>query len=246
MARPRTPLSGAALALLACFSACSSAPAARPHVPPPVVQLGSMQEQMMAGAPSEGVALADVLAKPHAYAIGPLAGLRGELFVWDGTPFHSRIVDGTAQVRVEPGVRAAFLLASHVRQWRDFAVPADVNDLAELTAWLPRLLEKNRLGDDRLYALRLFGVAKTARLHVVDLAPGTPLDPDSLAAAGRPLELKEAPVQLLGFLAPPGQSTCPIASPPLHLHLRTLLGDVVGHVDDLTLAPGATLELAWN
>ncbi len=231
---------------LCSLAACRSGPPARDRRPPPVESFGSMPEQMAAGTPSAGVALSSVLSKPHTFAIGPLAGFQGELLVWDGTAFASRFVGETLHVSIDGAASAAFLIATHAKAWRDFVVPNDVQTFAELSAWLPRLLERAKLAPDRLYALRLFGAVTRATLHVVDFKAGTPLDLDTLAAARRVVELHDVPAQLLGFMAPPGQSTCPLASPPLHLHLRTLLGDVVGHVDDLTLAPGAKIELAWE
>lgn len=236
----RRRVSAAAPLLLA---ACTGGPPPRPAAPE-VVVLGSMQEQMVAGRCDEGVAVADVLARPHAYAIGPLAGLRGELLVWDGTVFASSIVDGAARVAIDPRARAAFLVASHVAQWRDVAVPAAVRTLAELEAWLPEAARRAGLAGDRAHTVRLFAALEAARLHVLDLPPGAPLDPAAHEAARRTIELGATPVQMLGFLSPPGGSTCPIASPPLHLHLRTLLGDVAGHVDDLVLAPNATAQFA--
>lgn len=235
-----------ALALALPLSSCSTAPpAGLASLAPAVAMHGSIREQMQAGRCDEGVALRPLLKQPHLYAIGPLAGLRGELLVWDGTVFSSRsAANGGCAVRIEPDARAAFLVASHVKRWRDVPVPDDVVTLADLERWLPAAAAKLGLATDRAHTVRLFASVTSARLHVVDLAPDAPLDPAAFAAAQRTIELAGAPVQLLGFLSPPGESTCPIGSPPLHLHLRTLLGDVVGHVEDLVLSPGAQAEFA--
>jgi len=232
-----------AVAAALALAACRSAPPHGSHAPQ-VELLGSFQAQMAAGKCDEGIAVRDLLARPHAYAIGPIAGLRGELLVWDGTAFTSTIVDGAPRVRIDPGARGAFLVASHVARWRDLAVPESVRTLAELTAWLPEAAQQLHLDPERTQTLRLFAALDSARLHVADLAPGAPLDHAAHAAAQHVVDLGPCLVQLLGFLSPPGESTCPIASPPLHLHLRTLLGDMVGHVEELQLAPGAKVEFA--
>jgi acetolactate decarboxylase len=233
------------LALAIAMPSCSSAPPpGLASLAPAVTIHGSFREQMQAGRCDEGVALRPLLAKPHLYAIGPLAGLRGELLVWDGTVFTSRIVDGTPRVRIEPDASAAFLVASHVRRWRDVAVPDDVVTLPDLERWLPQAAAGLGLAPDRPHTVRLFAGVRSAKLHVLDLPAGAALDPAAHVAAAHAVALGAAPVQLLGFLSPPGQATCPIASPPLHLHLRTLLGDRVGHVEELTLSLGAKVEFA--
>lgn len=239
------PLRASAAVLGLALAACKAGPPpGLASLAPPVAVHGSMQEQMRAGRCDEGVALRDLLTRPNLYAIGPLAGLRGELLVWDGTVFASRVIDGAVRVRIEPAARAAFLVASHVRRWRDIAVPDDVVTRADLERWLPQAAAALGLATDRAHTVRLFAAVASAQLHVMDLAPDAPLDPAAHAAAAHKLEIGAAPVQMLGFLSPPGESTCPIASPPLHLHLRTLLGDRVGHVDELVLAPGAKAEFA--
>ncbi len=241
------PTPGGALQLVASLAvaACTAAPPpGLASLAPPVVVHGSMQEQMEAGRCDAGIVVRELLRTPRLYAIGPLAGLSGELLVWDGTVFTSRLVDGTPRVRIEPDARAAFRVASHVRRWRDIAVPEDVVTLADLECWLPQAAAKLGLATDRAHTVRLFAAVTSAQLHVIDQPDGAALDPAAHAAAAHKVALGAAPVQLLGFLSPPGESTCPIASPPLHLHLRTLLGDVVGHVDDLVLSPGAQAEFA--
>ena len=247
-----TRLSAIAFALLApaLIAGCAAQPPpALASLAPAVIQLGSIQEQMAAGRCDAGIAVRDLLQTPHAYAIGPLAGLRGELLIWDGTVFCSSFVDGAARVRIDPSVRAAFLVASHVKRWRDVAVPDAVVTLAELETWLWKTASELGLATDRPHTIRVFAGVTSAKLHVVDLPEGTVLAPTVLDHAAheqarRPIDLGGAPAQLLGFLTPAGQSSCPIGSPTLHLHLRTLLGDKVGHVDDLRLSPGAKVEFA--
>ena len=63
------------------------------------------------------------------------------------------------------------------------------------------------------------------------------------------MQLEQQPVQLLGFFAPAESGARGVTMfPPstVHLHLRTQPGTTLGHVQDFSLAPGATLKLAWK
>src|ERR1044071_10028553 len=47
--------------------------------------------------------------EPHLYAIGPLAGLKGEITVFDGQVFTSKSTGEKPIVKIEPKVKSEFL-----------------------------------------------------------------------------------------------------------------------------------------
>lgn len=234
----------AALAAIGLASACAGAPPLRP--PPPVEHEGAMRDMFASESAAGRVAIAGFLARPHAFALGPLADLRGELLVWDGTPFTSRVDGGSMRLAVEPGATAPFLVWSHVREWRDSAIPDDALALAAFEAWLPRRARELGLDADRPFAFQVAGAAARAVIHVVDLPEGAQLTREAHDAAKRSFTIERQPVQILGFHAFDAKGVYTHHTTNLHLHLRTPLGGALGHVDELELAPGAVLRLAWR
>jgi acetolactate decarboxylase len=249
---PRVARFGGALLLLAT-SRCASGP--RVHAPPKVEHAGAMRELFDSGSAAARVVLSSVLEKPHAYALGPLEGLRGEILVWDGTPFTSRVESGSVRVTVDADAKAPLLAWSHVKEWRGADVPDDALALAALEAWLPQNAAKLGLDPDAPFAFRILGAVDHATLHVDDLPPGSRVTHELHDASAKKVELAHVPVQALGFFAPDSAGATGVwlhkgsqssHDSRLHVHLRTTLGATMGHVDDLTLTSGARVEFAWR
>ena len=99
-------------------------------------------------------------------------------------------------------------------------------------------------------ALNTLIEVESATIHVDDSWPdGTPLTHAAHEAAQKKSELGKAPVQVLGFFAPDAAGAKGVYTHhdrSTHLHLRKLTGTTMGHVDNVVLAPGARLELAWR
>jgi len=228
---------------------CHGAPLNGPRPAPRVDHLGSMREMIESGSAAGRVALSPLLGLRSLYALGPLEGLRGEILVWDGTPFIGRIDAGQLRVAADPDARAPFLVWSSVREWRELAVPAEAGTLAALEEWLPDAARAVGIDPGRPFAFLVLGAVRHATIHVVDLAPEAALTRESHDAARRPINLSDAPVQMLGFFAPDEAGARGVwlhHSSRIHVHLRTQLGTALGHVDDFSLAPGALLRIAWR
>ena len=206
-----------------------------------------MKKMFDSGEAPPRVALEPLLQFNHLYAIGPLAGLRGEILVWDGTPFVARIDDERVRVAVERDAKAPFLVWSSVKTWEEVAVPEEARTLAGLEAWLPDAARAARIDPSQPFAFLVIGAVEHASAHIVDLPPGMPLTHATHDATQHQVELDHAPVQMLGFFAGDDDSAAGVwthHSTKVHLHLRNQLGTVVGHVDDFTLSEGAVVRIA--
>jgi len=183
MGRPKRSL----LTLLIAAAACTGPAPIDPRAPrpaPKVEHAGALSELFDARAAPWTIALRPLLAKPHLDALGPRADMTGELVVWDGTAFTSRVANGRVVVATERDASVPLLVWSRVTKWREVAVPDD--------AW----------------------------------EPGA------------------TPVQALGFHATDAKGVWTHYDRNIYVHLRTLFGSILGHVDDFTLAPGAIIRIA--
>jgi len=236
--------------LFHCFLwGCSAAPTGGPRLPPKVEHVGALHTMFEEGSAAAHASLAALLGREHLYALGPLEGLRGEILVWDGTPFTSRIEQGAVHVAVDADAKAPFLVWSYVKEWSEVEVPEEAKTLAGFETWLPGAARKAGVDGSRPFAFLLLGAVDSATIHVVDLAPGEPLTHESHRAAKHVVQLEKQPVQLLGFFARAesgAQGVYMFLPSTVHLCLRTQFGTTMGHVEDFSLAPGATLKLAWK
>jgi len=80
--------------------------------------LGEMRRMFTARDIGPNVDLAEVNKEPHLYALGPLAGLKGEVTVADGQVFVSKANGKKPIVTIEPRVISVFLVYASVPAWR--------------------------------------------------------------------------------------------------------------------------------
>ncbi len=231
---------------------CGTPAAHGPRLPPTVEHVGAMREMFASGSAAAQIEVAKLLAVPHTYALGPRAGLRGELLVWDGTVFTSDVDHGDpsgklhVRVRVDPTATAPFLVWSHVKEWKTLELPDDARSLAGLENWLPSAAAKVGIAANTPFAFLIFGATESATIHVHDLPEGALVTQEASDAAKYSDSVDHRPVQLLGFHATDAAGIYIHHTSHVHLHLRTLLGDVMGHVDELTLAPGAVVKICLH
>ena len=86
------------------------------------------QRTVLAGDLRAHISLERLAGLPHLYALGPVAGLRGEITVVDGRPYVSQVEDG--RIVVDPTFRheAAFLVWAQIARWYDLDIPETVRD----------------------------------------------------------------------------------------------------------------------
>jgi acetolactate decarboxylase len=217
-----------------------------PRAPPKVEHAGVMSDLFETRSAAGTIALAPLLARPHLYALGPLADMTGELLVWDGTPFTSRVQGGRVVVATERDLSVPLIVMARVAKWKEVAVPDEACELAAFETWLPKAARDAGLDDRQPFAFQIVGAVRRATLHVVALPPGTPLTHEAHDATKTTLELGAAPIQALGFHATDAKGIWTHHDRNVHVHLRTLIGSTMGHVDDFELAPGAVVRLAWR
>jgi hypothetical protein len=97
---------------------------------------GTMHAVMHDGDTGGKVRVSDAISDPHAFGIGALSGLTGEIAILDGVAWTSR-VDDAGRVDTAPSARAddqaALLAVAHVEQWNRQPIERDValGDLGE-------------------------------------------------------------------------------------------------------------------
>lgn len=194
------------------------------------------------------VALSTVLARPHAFGLGSLSGLRGEITIVDGMAWlayppaqpgaPTKVVAAT-----ESTESAGFLVATHVDPtgWKKVPLPEGVGS-TNLETVLPEAARRNGV-KDAAFAFRIEGVLRAITLAVVDghKVPPGPGTEASMDAANVLRTDADTPGTLVGFYSSAASS--PFTHPGKHAHVHAVLPDkkASGHAKDFKLAPGATL-----
>jgi alpha-acetolactate decarboxylase len=195
------------------------------------------------------VGLADVVKRPHAYGVGALAGLEGEITIVDGEALVCRPagaglhVDGPSAT---PGDHAAMLTVAHVEQWRETSIPRSLAS-QELEDFIADAGRRERIDVGKPFPFVIDAKLSDLQAHVINgmcpMKPGA-----QLSAETQPWRYQlEEPIDatIVGFYAPDsvGKLTHPGTKIHAHVIFESEGRQVTAHVERLAVAGGSVLRL---
>src|SRR5438445_11675643 len=104
-----------------------------------------MRRMFMAHDIGPNVELGRSKWEPHLYALGPLAGLKGEVTVSDGQVFVSKANGKKPVVTIEPHVKSVFMVYASVPSWRSVDIPESVRNEKDLATFVETQSTRNTL-----------------------------------------------------------------------------------------------------
>jgi acetolactate decarboxylase len=200
------------------------------------------------------VTLAQVLEQPHAYGLGSLSDLRGEITIVDGKvwlafPPPRDVTPAPAPRVVTEGAaaeKAGFLVAAHVAPdgWTKVQL-TDPLSSKDVDSLLARAARAHGL-DDRELVFRVKGTLEKLTLAIID-GRRVPPGPGSEATMETANVLQRvtpgADVELVGFYSPAAESSFTHAGQHAHVHAVVPREHATGHAEEFVLRPGAMLWL---
>ena len=203
--------------------------------------IGHMRRMFMAHDIGPNVELRKVTQEPHLYALGPLAQLKGEITVVDGQVFVSKANGNQAIVTLDPGAKAIFLVYASVPAWRSITIPKNVATETDLATFLDRSLSPKARSP---FLVR--GTALRAKYHIQNYhGKAQDLTHDAHEKAKVLYDLSNTLVQLVGFFSNLEEDAGSFVHQGQTTHIHIISDDrkSMGHLESITLAPGATLLL---
>jgi len=199
------------------------------------------------------VTLAELLKRPHFYAVAALEGLRGEATVVDG---QLTVTTVDAHGRLKPvtdsagELQATLLVGDYVDSWSEHIVPKDVPADA-FDQYVAEVAEKAGIDLRQPFVFILEGSLRDVRLHVINGA--CPLHARmkkiDLAADKHPFEAEfnEIKGTIVGVFAKDavGKLTHPATSTHTHLVFTDPASQAkaTGHVEQVGIGKGSVLRL---
>lgn len=217
------------LLLPACQPSSSSRDNEVPTTSPSsVVAIGAMKNVMWKGQ-LDGIFSPDSLSDSGFYGVGPLAGLRGEIMVYDGTTYVSQIQgDGSPLLDTTTKAKAPFFVYARERNWDTLSLPNEVQDLASLEKYLD---ESSPASSDP-FVFRLEGQVDSANIHIQNLPPGSTVSSPKEAHSGQtPFQLGSSNAKIVGFFSREHQGIFTHHDTFLHMHLLCMDRKMMGHLD---------------
>jgi len=189
------------------------------------------------------------------YAIGPVAGLDGEITIFDSKPHVSRVHGSGYAVDHAWNDGAIFLVWSSQRNWKDVPIPAGTGGYLDLQKFVKAQAAANGIDTSKPFPFLLAGTPAEIKWHInVDRSEGKPITPELFAKSKAGYVTKGEPVDIVGFYSErhPGIFISKYApaiqadsgqTNAIHIHLVSRKTEATGHIDDIKLGDGLILRL---
>jgi alpha-acetolactate decarboxylase len=234
------------IVLLSLLLGAAAAQAAEPFG---IEARGNFGQILHTGKADGVVGLSALGGKRGSYGVGALAGMRGEILLWDGKLLVSRGHSPKGETGPAAAAdKAALFVRGNVGSWSEIAAATDMTR-AQFESFVVASARNLGIDGDKAFPFAVRGDKLDVAWHVVTgTAPaagghgGGTLDQGH--AQARTFREKAAPGILLGFHT--GAALEGIASHPgerFHVHYASPDFSVSGHADDYRIAKGTTLLL---
>jgi len=201
---------------------------------------GAMSQIMRKGDLSAAVDI-DTLARQHLFALGPVAGLKGEIMVVDGTVYTSvRSGDTIQNVATIP--KAAMLVYSYVSEWKQLEKKVTISNLRDLEKMVEHSAKEGGVDTAQPFVFMVEAKAKRAGYHVIHWEDGIKHTLDNHKQFAIHKEEKEQDVILLGFYSKHHHSIFTHHSTNMHVHILSRSRGIAGHLDDIQIEGPVTMH----
>jgi len=201
------------------------------------------QRDVLGGDVGGKISLRELADLPHLYALGPRAGVSGEITVFDGQPCIARVVDGCVKMETGLGHDACFLVYDQVYAWHESVQLRAIDDESALTTALRRVIHETGVHDGAPLVFLLRAYASALTYHVLNKRDGMPHTPALHEQAKVRFQLERRVVDVLGFYSSRHRGIFTPRDSDLHMHFRTVDGQVSGHVESIALGPGTVIAV---
>lgn len=195
--------------------------------------IGALKNVMQKGELQGRLHLDTIANRDGLYGLGPEAFLTGELLIYDGKSYVSRIQpDSSLVVSSSYEVSAPFFVYINVDDWEIHDVPSGVSSIKELE----QHLEKQVSEVEHAFAFKLSGIAKQAVFHVQNLPKGIEVSsPEETHQGQMNYELIDEEVEILGFFSKEHKGVFTHHDSYVHMHMITEDKTKMGHLVELEI-----------
>ncbi|MCC6908015.1 MAG: acetolactate decarboxylase [Phycisphaerales bacterium] len=231
-----------------CILAAAAVPGGCTTRTTSVAQYGAMRQVMREGQTEPRIRLTDAVAAPHAYGVGALEGLTGEVTIVDGSVWVARVahegvdVSGPAPLAHD---QATLLTLAHIASWESVPVTTTIEGAA-LESSIKAAARDMGIDTSKPFPFVIEGDAIRVDLHVVNGYCPSAVDPATIDAQPW-VWSSPAPGRavIVGFYAPDAAGVMTHHATAVHLHAVVDIDGrtVAGHVDEAAAGAGAVLRL---
>lgn len=221
-----------------------------------LIEYGGSQKTIFDKGKAENVVpLAAMSGTPELYGVGAVSGLDGEITVFKGKPYVTKVRGDSFTTDHGQGHHATFAVWARVGQWAEQSVPDTVKGYVDLQNFVKERAKAAGIDVSQPFPFQLAGTPTEVKWHInVDLTEGKPVTAALFAKSKANYVLKNQAMDIVGFYSEQHPGVFISAYAPaipaggsarnaMHIHMVSQDGKSAGHIDNLTLAPGMVLRL---
>lgn len=220
-----------------------------------VEYVGAQKDVFVSGEAASVVSLEDLAGRKGLYAMGPIAGLDGEITIFDSKPYITKVRDSDYEADNSWKHSAFFLVWTEQTVWRDVPVPGTVKGYVDLQNFVKTQAQAAGIDVTKPFPFLLSGTPVEIKWHInVDRTEGKPITKESFAKSKQPFVTKNEPVDIIGFYSEYHAGVFLTKYTPvikegsgmenaIHIHLVSRTSKASGHIDDIAFEEGMVLRL---
>lgn len=205
---------------------------------------GALKNMMHKGDISAKAALKDIKKVKHLYALGAIEDLKGEIQIFDSHPSLTMVKEGAIAFDKSYKQKAALLVYASVSKWRTVSIPASVVTYAKLEAFIGQAADEAGIDISAPFPFLLEGKVRSFDWHVINWKDGDmEHSHEKHIKSGLHGTIEDREVEMLGFYSNAHHAIFTHHTTNMHIHVRSVDGEMAGHVDGLTLGGDMVLKL---
>ena len=221
----------------ALFISCN-----RPQQPSSIEVVGQMRDVMWKGDLS-GKISTDSLSRPNAYGLGPIEYLKGEVLLFEGQTFISKVIDSvTHQVSQVNSIKAPFFVYSKESMLNTISVSPSELSLQSTE----ELIDSIYADYDYPLLVRIDGVFQDLTVHSVNLPEGSLVSsPDQAHEGLTKYDYKNISGSIIGFFSRNHKAIFTHHDSYFHAHFISDDRSLMGHLDSVSFnSKAATFKVS--
>lgn len=202
---------------------------------------GAMKNVMRKGELHGTIFLDTIQTKSNLYGLGPLEYLKGELLIYNGVSYVSKVkTEGKVLMEKTFQAQAPFFVYANVESWIEIKLPKNVRTIQHLEKFLDEYTKNVK----RPFAFRLEGEFELVKFHIQNLPNNSIVRSPEDAHVGQAKYLSMSEKgKILGFFSTEHQTIFTHHDSYIHMHFINDSETEMGHIDDLKISPKGKIKL---
>jgi acetolactate decarboxylase len=243
-------------ALLGITTLAACATTAFPTIQDGLLTYAGAQKSIFETGKAEAIVPVSAMSgTPDVFGVAAAAGLDGEITVFAGKPYVTKVRGNSYTMDNSPEHTATFAVWTHQAAWTEQPVPPAVKGYLDVQAFVKARAVAAGIDVSKPFPFQLSGTPIEVKWHInVDLTEGKPITNELFAKSKASYVMKNEPMDIVGFYSEkhhgafisvyvPAIAPDSDAKNAMHIHLVTKDGKSAGHIDNLVLGAGMTLRL---